>query len=863
MHRYYARRPHNVFEYLIRHYTRPGGLILDPFQGGGVVVVEGLRAGRKVIGVDLNPMATRITQMEVEPHSVEEFDEAFRWLSDQVAAEICSFYVTNCPQCGATDAIAEWYEWADVLACPNCGEARPVHEFKKLSRGRLECDCARRFEPSQGTRRGERMLRVKYRCPACKAAKEKHIGQKRPPSRFDVQLAERIGASAKRKIEERGLWYPTDLFPDCDRQQDDALFARGIKDFSDFFTPRNLLALSILFDAVRRMPFKSQRPLWEMVFSSALWRCSRTAYVKTDQRLVNFGHSFWMPPLWGEANVWDYFVKRRVSAARRGLEYINDNYAEQSIPARRFQDLAGDANYWLLTRSAEKLPIPDESVDCVITDPPFGGSVQYGELSNFWWVWLGKGLIDTSREAVQSRNDNFPGWKSIQHYEEMLFLVFRECHRVLKPGGWMVLTFHNRELAIWMALHRAARRAGFSLPNPKESPTRGIVYQPPIEEYTTTLHQQAAGAMLGDFIISFKRGDRPNGRQSVLTELTTEEERALQDRVENFIVFQGGADESAIMTCIIPHLSETGLIHRVGNLDFTAFLKRHFVQDSGTKKWATHAMVREERGNYHLKPLDFIAAEHVVGELVTSYLRSHLAATLDDLLRLIYTQLVNSHRPGVEAVNNVLARFCVEVDIPKPGGGGMRKGFALRPSRPESDAVPIVPVVVQLDLFGGQRLSTQLGHDEMIRLLAQYADTLGFDFHVGETEQKKDPRFKAISTQMVVPSDYGLPTGTGFQKIKEIDLLFLKNSVIRAAWEVTTSIDTARVAINDRYRDLFTLLPNLNVPAFVVVRDTDARKALEWLYSPANVQDGYAERIKVVRMSELTTEYVTDLFAGR
>ena len=61
MHRYFARRPYNVFRHLIEHYTDEGDIILDPFCGGGVTVVEGLRLKRKVIGVDINPMATFIT----------------------------------------------------------------------------------------------------------------------------------------------------------------------------------------------------------------------------------------------------------------------------------------------------------------------------------------------------------------------------------------------------------------------------------------------------------------------------------------------------------------------------------------------------------------------------------------------------------------------------------------------------------------------------------------------------------------------------------------------------------------------------------------------------------------------------------
>ena len=65
MHRYFARRPWSVFRELVEHYTNEGSIVLDPFCGGGVTVFEGVRLGRKVIGVDLIPLATFITRMEL------------------------------------------------------------------------------------------------------------------------------------------------------------------------------------------------------------------------------------------------------------------------------------------------------------------------------------------------------------------------------------------------------------------------------------------------------------------------------------------------------------------------------------------------------------------------------------------------------------------------------------------------------------------------------------------------------------------------------------------------------------------------------------------------------------------------------
>ena len=87
-------------------------------------------------------------------------------------------------------------------------------------------------------------------------------------------------------------------------------------------------------------------------------------------------------------------------------------------------------------RSSTFLPLKDESIDVVITDPPYGSYVHYIDLSNFWSVWLPeiKGMgstIDNEEEAVIARK-SFPGSKSVMDYQEILEKCFDECHRVLK-----------------------------------------------------------------------------------------------------------------------------------------------------------------------------------------------------------------------------------------------------------------------------------------------------------------------------------------------------------------------------------------------------------------------------------------------
>ena len=113
MHRYFARRPYNVFYELIKYYTNEGGIILDPFCGGGVTVIESLRLRRKVIGIDINPMATFITRCEAMDLNIEDLTSLYHQIENNVSEEISKLYYTACPRCKKY-AVSIWARWAGI-----------------------------------------------------------------------------------------------------------------------------------------------------------------------------------------------------------------------------------------------------------------------------------------------------------------------------------------------------------------------------------------------------------------------------------------------------------------------------------------------------------------------------------------------------------------------------------------------------------------------------------------------------------------------------------------------------------------------------------------------------------------------------
>jgi putative DNA methylase len=116
--------------------------------------------------------------------------------------------------------------------------------------------------------------------------------------------------------------------------------------------------------------------------------------------------------------------------------------------------------------------VPTQSVDMVITDPPFGGILQYAELADFFYVWMRLVLKDKyvwfqpeytpkAMEVVANsfrEQDDSDGF-----YQRLLTQCWREVSRLLKPSGILAFTFHHSEDEPWVAVLESLFDAGFYL----------------------------------------------------------------------------------------------------------------------------------------------------------------------------------------------------------------------------------------------------------------------------------------------------------------------------------------------------------------------------------------------------------------
>lgn len=508
MHKYFARRPYNVFNNLIKYYTNEGDIVLDCFCGGGVTIFESLQLDRKVIGVDINPLATFITEMQIQQVDIKKLEQFLYSFYEEIKNELEKLYYIDI--CGEK-SIIEWMEWAYEVKCPYCGEKIILSEENKVSNGKYRCNnnvCISHLEEPKGIARtkclpiGSIPIRVKY--------KEINTGKVKTHILNDeaILIKEKVESI---KLPDGIISIEQHIPNNWDRWYEDCLQQKGVYKFSDLFTKRNLFANTIILNKIINLKGHVDKQLLDLLyftFSSSLRYTNNMTRVTRNWENGNptsmDKHAYWLPNQYVETNVIKKF-EDRINSILKGIKYTNDKITNKKIKANNYHELNKDADYLILNQSASSLPLPDKSVNIVITDPPYGSNVQYAELSSFWNVWYMKyrqleSFIYNEEEAVSNRKNNFEGHKTVNFYGEMLYKVFSEANRVLMDDGYLVFTFNNKDINVWVQLLKACVKAGFYLPK------EGVIYQDFIKEYKNTSHLKYSGNVHGDFIYSFKKG---------------------------------------------------------------------------------------------------------------------------------------------------------------------------------------------------------------------------------------------------------------------------------------------------------------------------------------------------------------------
>jgi DNA modification methylase len=455
MHTYWSKKPHDAIRQYIHHYTKEEDLVLDPFCGSGGTALAALMEGRKAIAIDRSPAATFITKNYCTPIDVNELKEAFEELKKKVKPEINWLYETKCDRCGGK-ATTAYTVYSQVFRCPRCYEKVPLFDCveaeSKTQKGKDKkikvCPyCYKRdiieVIRSQSEKFGSVPVMVSYLCEnGCKPARgERKYNDENEKKR---EYFQKYDLDKINEIEEKEIPYPYPKnydMTDFSRYKRDALWLYNVNEVSDLFTKRNLWALSLLKERITDLPEDSF--LIDIILfslNSILLNCSRMYRYRSNLKGGFQAGTYYVPQEAQIINVWRAFIDKFYDIERA---YTNIILKPSVI---------------ISTQSALNLEgLLSNFVDYIFTDPPYAAKIQYGELNFVWEAWLG---FDTHWHDEEIIVNEVRG-KTEKDWENMMRQAMKECYRVLKPGRWLSLCYHDTSEGTWSLIQDIMAEAGF------------------------------------------------------------------------------------------------------------------------------------------------------------------------------------------------------------------------------------------------------------------------------------------------------------------------------------------------------------------------------------------------------------------
>src|SRR4029077_20921502 len=124
--------------------------------------------------------------------------------------------------------------------------------------------------------------------------------------------------------------------------------------------------------------------------------------------------------------------------------------------------------------NATSHPLPTDSAQALITDPPYYAAIPYADLSDFFFSWLKRSLTGLHPELLKPNLTEKPQeLVSLAHraamyrekdnlwFEQQMSLACAEARRVCVPSGLGVFVFANKETQAWEAMLAGLTNAGW------------------------------------------------------------------------------------------------------------------------------------------------------------------------------------------------------------------------------------------------------------------------------------------------------------------------------------------------------------------------------------------------------------------
>jgi DNA modification methylase len=485
VHSYHTKVPHKAIMRYILHYTKPGDIVFDGFCGTGMtglaaqvcgdqravealgykvddqgVVFEKIHDGqtsewkpiskigkRRAILNDLSPFASFIASR------YNDFDHKDYLRNDVLdgiindSAGNRSLYITKGPKEDFPRPL-DYVIWSEVFSCPSCQHEASLFDLA--------------VDRSTGA------MLEEFPCPSCAKTLKKpdleRVWTSRPdvdgksylrePKTVPVEMVAEIGGRTTRfrpsaSDLQQASAFDTDPMvgvPDASfphgRQTRKVKTGSGIEKVHQMFTRRSLRFVSDAWQAAYAKAGTRAGRAALFVLSGTLTLISKRERYRDGTGKGAQSGTLYVPSLQVEKNPYDVIGRKRKSFVKLPLSTKkNDVFINTGS-------------------NTDVRTIPDNSVDYIFTDPPFGESLQYAELNFFHEAWF---CVKSSIESDCVLN--YVHKKDISFYQTLMREAFSESFRILKPGRWITVEFSNTQASVWNVIQVALQQAGFVVAN--------------------------------------------------------------------------------------------------------------------------------------------------------------------------------------------------------------------------------------------------------------------------------------------------------------------------------------------------------------------------------------------------------------
>ena len=477
IHSYPTKVPFRAIMRYILHFTSPGDFVFDGFCGTGMTGVAALMCGsqfefnqlesheahyaigiRKAILCDLSTNATHIASNYTRYIDSVSFQRYFAAFLKKCEAATGWVYKSVDP---ATESPCDlnYTVWSEIFICENCSQ-----EYSYW-------DSAVKYQP------GDKVGTVSsaQKCPHCGSEATRRTLTNATETKFDPILRKTIKTkkhlpvllnytAGRRRFEKRPDKFDCDLLIKITEKLSDIAssvktapmmlkneeiwgdlqrgYHFGITHAHHFFSARNLLVLTVMGNELNHVPTPYRNTIRFLITASFNRITNLVRYMPQykERNVGPLSGTLYKPMLFGELNIFNV-LKAKVSRASEGLSHL---------PATCSCVITAQSS------GSIKTQVQNNVVDYIFTDPPFGDNLPYSELNFNEETWLGIHTNNRS-EAIISKIQK----KDLRGYQGLITATFRENFRILKPGRWMTIVFHNSQNRVWNAIQEALFEAGF------------------------------------------------------------------------------------------------------------------------------------------------------------------------------------------------------------------------------------------------------------------------------------------------------------------------------------------------------------------------------------------------------------------